>query len=90
MLFIVSEVELRPAPADVEAHASGPAHHDRARRRREVRALLALRPGRLERPGMGRSLRALPGRAGGADSWLTPLPMPDRLRRGASSSGCRC
>ena len=42
MLFIVSEVELRPAPTDVEAHDEAmPRVDDRARRRREMRALLA-------------------------------------------------
>ena len=45
MLFIVSEVELRPATA-AASRASDTAGGDRAGRRREMRAMLALRAGR--------------------------------------------
>ena len=52
MLFIVSEVELRAAADARDAGRGRTADRHRAGRRREVRALLALRAGGLERPGV--------------------------------------
>ena len=51
------------AGADDRRRRAMPRRH-RARRRREVRALLALRAGGVDRAGVGRPLRPLPGRAG--------------------------
>ncbi len=93
MLFIVSEVELRPAPTDAAAERSRAAHRHRARRRREVRALLAHRAGGLERAGVGRSLRPVPGRAGRDRPWITRIDeaiaadaaMTRRRRRAAAA-----
>ena len=66
----------------------------RARGRREVRALLAVRASGVERTGLGRPVRALPGRAG-----ARPIDMADaddrrrsptrRAGRDGSRSGCR-
>ena len=60
MLFIVSEVELRPAPADARRTRGAAARRHRARRRREVRALLALRADGLDasRRGPGSAIAA--------------------------------
>ena len=53
MLFIVSEVELRPAPTDVEAHAEAKPRVTIERAGgREMRALLALRAGGLDGSGL--------------------------------------
>ncbi len=95
MLFIVSEVELRPAPTDVEAHAE-------ARPRVTIERAGGVKCERCWRyvptvssePAVGRAVRALPGRA--APSRMTmavePLRRRGRMRAGAaprSSSGCR-
>ena len=90
MLFIVSEVELQAARRG--DGRDGVARHDRARRRRQVRALLALRAdGR-------RATRHGPGSASAARTrWPRPS-MDDAIdaamaaapaRRAGSNSGCR-
>ena len=67
MLFIVSDVELRPLSSAGPASRSrrrrqaGP-RHDRAGGRRAMRAVLALRRKGLDRSGVRGALRALPGR----------------------------
>ena len=71
MLFIVSEVELRPAPPTSRAHGEAQPRIEIARAgRHQVRAMLALCAGRLERTRMGRPLLALSGRAGGTRPWV--------------------
>ena len=73
------------------------ARHDRAGRWRQVRALLAVRERRLERPGLGRPVRAVPGRAvagrsGGMMDRPARRPWRSRaaaIRRAAWRSGCR-
>ena len=69
MLFIVSEVELRPAPPD-DAAAREPAPRMAIERAGGMKCERCWRyvPVRLDRSGLGWPLRALPGRACGADS----------------------
>ena len=64
MLFIVSEVELRPAPPDVEAHAEAKPRVT-IERAGGVKCERCWRyvPAVSTRSGLGRAVRALPGRA---------------------------
>ena len=64
MLFIVSEVELRPAPADVEAHGEAAPRItiERAGGVKCERCWRYVADG-LERAGVGRPVRPVPGRA---------------------------
>ena len=73
---------------DVERRDDRPSRDDRARERREVRALLALRADGLERTGMGRPVRALPGRAGGDRQWVRP-DQPAARRRARDLAAAR-
>ena len=93
MLFIVSDVELRQVEAGPRRNRETSAAGDhRARRRGEVRALLAVCHGGVDRSGLGGAVRALPGCPGGTDSWMTSRrPRRSlRCRRGDGwRSGCR-
>ena len=61
------------------------ARHHRARRRREVRALLALRADGLDRSGVGRAVRPLPGRAWPRRSMDNAIEASDRRQREAAA-----
>ena len=82
MLFIVSEVELRPAPTDVEAHADAKPRVT-IERAGGVKCERCWRyvPAVSSEPDLGRPVRALPGRTGRGHPWMTSSRQATRASR---------